>query len=762
MFHFSRKSILVNEEQRAAICRSPTVHQRILASAGSGKTTTLTARIAWLIEEHKVNPSSIVLMTFSRNAARQMKQKIESLIGETKLWAGTFHSLSRALLSQYNSKKLKTLYFVDELVSMGEDWLKTQEGRAWVGTLQYIFVDEFQDINEPQWKMLQRMLHPRARLIVVGDDCQNIYTWRGSHVKYLLELHKDMKDVVDDNLRRNYRSRESIVRCANAVTRRIPTLETKGAMISEKKGGVKPSVHFFYRACDETRWILQTIQDVLKKGKQTIAILSRTNGDLYRIEEEMIKAGLQCRLRDIVDEGETHSARAVIDLVTLHASKGLEWDVVFMVNCNDDVFPSSKKAEALICERRLFYVGVTRAREILHFSYTKDERSLSRFIREIPTHMLLYHGLAKYSLSEMEIKEGKKYLTDIIASLDGDALQQLRMDGSLAWLSRESLRSETIFRNGEVWTLPPWATGEQAADFQRFLRIWVLRYIASLVGTPFRELTVERMLFTLRVYSEDKEFWMSWSQEIMDCLLEFFGDEEAKKAPPSVDYDMMDRWAKSRSLPWTSQDLVRATSLVAKIRGQLRPIRFDRYDLREFRLAHTRYVVPTEWRADVLRSWRQVTDTRVGWKECLVDIWKLGAMALVAKGRNAALYRATSMEEKLSAESLHEYLECLELRLHEWFMEKGIYGICQLFAYEKEDLVETVDIHIENMMTNIGTQDSQDLLMLAMTAWFADDSTENIAIFSPIEGRFSILKLPEDWPQKAEHILETALTSFSS
>lgn len=771
MFHFSRKSIRVNEEQKQAICRPPDSHQRILASAGSGKTTTLTARIAHLIEEHEVPPESIVLMTFSRNAAGQMKQKITDLIGETRVWVGTFHGLSRALLKQFSSDSLKTLYFVDELVSMGEEWLTTEKGRAWVGRLRYIVVDEFQDINQPQWRMLQRMLHPRANLIVVGDDCQNIYTWRGSHVKYILDLHKEIRGIVDDNLRRNYRSRESIIRCANAVMKKIPTLEGKGDMIAEKKGGEKPSVRFFYHVRDETRWILQTITETFKasSGKRpSIAVLSRTNSDLYRIEEEMIQAGISCSLRDVGHE-ESDTEITTVDLVTLHASKGLEWDIVFMVNCNDDVFPSSKKPDAIICERRLFYVGVTRAREILHLSYTKDERSLSRFVREIPSFFLTYYGLAKYTLSDVEITEGKKQLADILSTLDGDALQGLREEGTLSWLSRENLRCESIFKGGEIWKLPSWAMGEQAGDFQRFLRIWILRYIAALMDTSFREPIVEKMLFTLRVYSEDKEFWMTWAQEIMECLHEFFGDEDAKKAPPSVDYDMMDKWARARGLHWTSQDLVRATSLIAKIRGQLRPLRFDSYDLREFRLGHSRYVVPTEWRAIVLRSWRKVADTSIHWKECLVDMWKLGAMSLVAEGRNAALYRATAMEEKLASEDLQEYLECLDMRLHEWFLEKGMYGICQQFEYEKEGFVETVDVHMENMMIKIGSSstgpekaDSQDLLMLAMTAWFSQETMSDIAVLLPLEGRVWILKLPTDWAQKAERILQLALTSSSS
>jgi AAA domain/UvrD-like helicase C-terminal domain len=762
MFHFSKTSIRVNDEQAQAIRRPASVHQRILASAGSGKTTTLTARLAYLIEECNVVPERIVLMTFSRNAAQQMKKRIEGLIGEKQIWAGTFHGLSRALLKKFSPEKLKTLYFVDELVSMGEEWLATSKGREWVGKLSYIVVDEFQDINEIQWRMLQRMLHPGARLIIVGDDCQNIYTWRGSHVKYILELHTQIKGLVDDQLRRNYRSREAIIRVANTVMSRIPTLEWKGSMIAEKAGGEKPQVHFFYRLADETHWILKTIGEYLKiNPKMSIAILSRTNGDLYRVEEEMVQNGMRCRLRDIGVDEISGTGVATVDLVTLHASKGLEWDVVFLVNCNDDVFPSSKKPESIVCERRLFYVGVTRAREILHFSYTRDERALCRFVREIPTQLLIYHGLARYCLSEIEVSEGKHRLKDLIACLDGDNLRDLREDGTLTWLSRENLKSTSIFRAGEVWKLPSWAVGDHLGDFHRFLRIWVLRHIATTTGVTFRESTVERMLFTLRIYSEDRVFWETWAQELTECIHEFFGGEEEARCPPSIDYTMIDAWARKRHLPWEPMDLIRATSIVAKIRGQLRPLRFDTYSLREFRMGPSRYVVPTEWRADVLRSWRRLTDPEISWKECLVDMWKMGAMSLVAEGRNAALYRAQLMSSKLADDELQEYLECLDLRLTEWLSSHiDVIGLSEQFGFK--DYSETIDLHTEKIFWKISDKlETQDLVYLAMVSWFSLIENKSVGIFMPLEGRFYTIDLPSQWAEKAEHLFTSAQTVSS-
>jgi hypothetical protein len=766
---FSKKIIYVNDEQLQAIQRPLRCHQRIIASAGSGKTTTLTARIAYLIEHYGVKPEQIILMTFSRNAAQQMKTRIETLIGPSKLWIGTFHGLSRNLLQQFSPSSLHALYFVDELIGMGEKWLTTEKGRKWVSKLQYVVVDEFQDINSSQWRFLQRLLHPGAYLIIVGDDCQNIYTWRGSHVKYILDLHKEIRGVVDDQLRRNYRSRESIIRAANAVMVRIPTLPWKGSMLAEKKGGEKPHVRFFYRASDETHWIVQDILSRLEENPhQTIAVLSRTNVDLYRLEEEMIQNRLRCRLRDIgVDEESGEGAGPVIDLATLHASKGLEWDCVYMIHCNDENFPSSKHPDQVVCERRLFYVGITRAREHLCLSYIRDERDLCRFIREIPYDFMIYHGLAKYCLSSVDIDEGKRRLRDLLNCLDGDDIQELREQGILSWFTREHLKVSPLFPPGLLWKLPSWASGELSADFQRFLRIWTLRQICVISNLPFRSTEAENLLFTLRIFTEDKEFWSQWVSELEECIFHFFDTEEAAKVPPPIDYGMIESWAIEKGLPWEPRDLIRATSIIAKIRGQLRPLRFDRYKLREFRISPTRYVVPTEWRADVLRSWRKVANLNIPWNECLVDIWKIGALSLVAEGRNAALYRSTSMFANLEDEELHEYLYCLEEALTRWISGITPVGVSVQYTFE-DTFQETVDYQTDTCFWKVGstekdTFNTQDLLYLAMVSWFADSSdTTSIGILMPLEGRIYNLAMPSDWKEKAPLILMMAKASSAS
>jgi hypothetical protein len=767
-FTFPYSTLHLNEEQSQAVLRDPDVHQRIIASAGSGKTTTLTARIAWLILHHNVKPESIVLMTFSRNAAQQMLQRIEQLIGPTKVWAGTFHGLSRNLLSTYDASTLGTLYFVDELIGMGTSWLITPKGRAWVGKLRYVVVDEFQDINAAQWKMVERMLHPGARLLVVGDDAQNIYTWRGSDVKFILDLNKKVSGLVDDQLRINYRSSESIISAANAVMKFIPTLPWKKSMLgSGKLLGHRPDIRFFWRMTDEIRWVLQTVKEIRKENPRlSIAILSRTNLDLFRCEEECLEQNISYRLRDCGKEEEETQDAISVDLVTLHASKGLEWDIVFMIHCNDDVFPSSKRKEDIICERRLFYVAVTRARRHLFLSYNRNERDLSRFIREIPSRLLQYHGLARYCLSEAELQEGIPSLENLIQSLDGNDFLALRSEGLLQWLDLKNIYERNIFPPGEIWTLPRWASKpDLAKDFLRFVRTFMKRFVArQSTEKLYRDPVAERLLFTLRVFSEDRDFWETWRDELLTLIYTKFRGEEAAKVPPPVDYAMMMEWCRSVDIEWTPQQILSATSLVAKIRGQLRPLRFEQYDLNEFTIAPCRFSVPTELRGEILRSWRHVVDMNNDNLTILSHLWRISTLQLVAEGRNAPLYRVHTMNTYLEDMELQEYLTTLETSLETW-MEHAEDWQVGLEIQSEWVQPETVDLFAGGTFWRIAGEDkerisSMKLLLLALTAGFAQKQgiqVHSIGMMYPLEGRCLTLRLPSGWSSLMERILERCL-----
>jgi hypothetical protein len=762
MFHFSKKSIEVNSEQYNAIVRPLDVNQRIIASAGSGKTTTITARIAYLIEYHNIKSNQIILLTFSRNSVIQMKKKLYDLIGENNVWTGTFHGLAKNLLQKYDPKSIQTLYFVDELIGMGEKWLQTYEGRKWVGKIRYIFVDEFQDINLSQWKMILRLHHIGSQLIVVGDDCQNIYTWRGSNVDFILNLEKTIKYLIDDQLHINYRSSENIIQVANSIMKHIPTLPWKHTMVPHQPKYMNPNVHFFYRFIDETNWIIKHIQKSLEINPNvSIAIMSRMNNDLYRFEEEFIIKNISYRLFDIGIEISENSTKNInsVDLVTIHSSKGLEWDIVYLVHMNDDIFPSNKKKEDIINERRLFYVAVTRARKELYFTYNNDERNLSRFIREIPNTLLTYHGLAKYMLSEFELGKSKKRLSDILGCLNTEDISILRQEKYLDWFSTDQLIVSSLYPADMYWKKPIWITNETLPDFQRFLNIWLKRHLSSLANISYRDPSSEKLIFTLRIFTEDFEFFNLWKDQITYLVNTCFGCIPKNTDIPNIDYKMLENWSKINNIEWTPKDIVNATSIMGKIRGQLRPLRFYTYDIKEFNIGTSRFVVPIQWRGEVLESWRKIVDKTISWKDCLVDIWKIGALKLVAEGRNVAMYRSSRIKEYLEDKEFIKFLECVEEHTSMWFSEKNIIGT-SVYVENEYGIQDIFDLQTDSSLYNIGgiRFESSDLLRLAIGSTFLENYPDKIGIFIPLDGKLFTLKLPNNIKEISNHILSIALS----
>ena len=97
IIEFSKGSVQLNEEQYRVVTSPINENQRILASAGSGKTTTITARIAYLVEEYGIDPKEILLVTFSRAASQEMIHRVHKLIGQVQMYAGTFHGICALL-----------------------------------------------------------------------------------------------------------------------------------------------------------------------------------------------------------------------------------------------------------------------------------------------------------------------------------------------------------------------------------------------------------------------------------------------------------------------------------------------------------------------------------------------------------------------------------------------------------------------------------------------------------------------------------------
>jgi hypothetical protein len=692
ILEFSNGTATLNEEQYKVVTSPLSENQRILASAGSGKTTTITARIAYLVEFYDIDPSKILLVTFSRAAAQEMIHRVRHLIGPVNMYAGTFHALSAQILRDMAPKMLVDQPFIDELPYRLVKWLETDRAKKWVERFRTIIVDEFQDINDIQWQLLKGFYHRWATMTIVGDDAQNIYTWRGSSVDYILNFHNEIKAInqnpysklEDYQLCMNYRSTEAIVTIANSIMRFIPTLPFKEKMVANMKGGRKPEVHFFFRAADEYDWIVSSLDKFLKQSTNqfTFAVVSRYNHDLFKIEERLHLKGIPYNLCTNYDPERAKQHNKRITLATIHASKGLEWDIVFFMNLHDDVFPSRKSDEEIVSERRLFYVATTRAKKGLYMTYSRHERSLSRFVREIPRPFLKFHNIASFKLSTNEASSSMMSVEDMIRGFDGADWNELREKNYVPTI--KNIKTESIYQFGQIFSMPEWVRQCDARETWLEMLRWIALRECAIYQNKLDELCtpeVNEALLTLRVYREDMEFWEQYEAELEHLIHKFL---KHTLKMPAVEYHQLDGYVKLklRHLNWSVQDLTKALMIIAKIRGQLRPLRHHGFDLNEFNFGLVRNSVPTELRPEVLGSWHKILDKKNKTHDILGDIWRIASIKSVIEGRNIPLYQYSTVFPHLFQQEQQDITKAIELAIPMWIVTQENPSFNFLFEIE--------------------------------------------------------------------------------
>jgi len=348
-----------------------------------------------------------------------------------------------------------------------------------------------------------------------------------------------------------------------------------------------------------------------------------------------------------------------------------------------------------------------------------------------------------------------------LGSLTTEDITNLRLQGYLDWFHTDKLVVNSLYPIDMFWKKPSWITNETIADFQRFLNVWLKRHFSYLANIHYKDPSSEKLIFTLRIYTEDFEFWNNNKEHIRTLVDTYFGRIPKGLDIPNIDYAMLEEWSQYYNVYWSSKEIVNAISILGKIRGQLRPLRFYNYDIQEFNIGLSRFVVPIQWRGEVLNSWRKVADSTIHWKDCLVDIWKIGALGLVAEGRNVAMYRTSSIKHHLEDPEFHNFLESVERSTSIWFSEKKQTLIGTSIYIESEDgIQDSFDIQTDISLYNIGgiRFDSSDLLRLAIGSSFLEEAIDSIGIFIPLDGKLFTLKLPENIKEIANHILQIALS----
>ena len=564
----------------------------IAAGAGSGKTKTLTARLANIIKTG-ATPESIVAITFTNKAAKEMRERIENCkipacrqagkIGN--LFVGTFHSFGARILKkeaklagrmsyftifdsddslslikkitkaldisrdQYNPMALQSKIsqmkdefldpsefdrtaalvfkkYEDELVKNNAfdfDDLIEKPVRIFQNhpevlakyqkQFRYILVDEYQDINTAQYRLIRLLAENHRNLSVVGDDQQAIYSFRGADFRNFLNFARDWPDAKIIKLEQNYRSTGTIISAASQLISNNK-LQTPKTLWTENPAGNSIKVVKAPDAETEASWIASEIARPPVR-RENCAVLYRTNAQSRAVEQALIFANLPYKIfgglkfyerkeikdlmsglrlahnpKDTISEErikknfnkkiaavlidelprlgknlgvlelinffivnadyleyleknynnyqerienvnelihfasefktlEEFLERAAllqsadnpknsplfaynsppVNLMSIHLSKGLEFDNVFIIGMEEGLFPHSRSlmdGNQLEEERRLAYVGITRAKEILYLTYANSRLYFgerlsnppSRFIMDIPENLI--------------------------------------------------------------------------------------------------------------------------------------------------------------------------------------------------------------------------------------------------------------------------------------------------------------------------------------------------------------------------------------
>ncbi len=344
----------------------------ILAGAGSGKTTTIVSRLAYLIEVVGIPASNTLTLTFTNKAAKEMKERslamIENiayppllctfhkfgllflkfnihLIGRannfvvidtddkkriikkinselpTPLIASEISRYKNSLLSPDDAYKQTELFNykqIAEVYAEYEKYLKENNlvdfddliaityrlldenpelAKATSERYKYIMIDEYQDTNELQLKLLQKLCTSHNNLCVVGDDDQSIYGWRGANIRNIIEFDKDFNGATVFKLEENYRSRSPILKVANALIEHNRSRLGK-KLIATRGSGEDVTILNSNDENEEARKIAQNIQKLLDAGvhAKEIAVLYRVNVLSRSIEEGLNRSGINYRL----------------------------------------------------------------------------------------------------------------------------------------------------------------------------------------------------------------------------------------------------------------------------------------------------------------------------------------------------------------------------------------------------------------------------------------------------------------------------------
>ena len=258
------------------------------------------------------------------------------------------------------------------------------EARHW--KFKDLFVDEFQDVNPLQFALLQAWLGSGSSLTVVGDPCQAIYSWNGADARFLNDFEQYFPNSQTVILKDNFRSSPEILALSSSILPMMERLDPK------MQSGRLPTIRAELDEHEEARSVARLVKE-LAIGDIDLsdqAVLVRTHAQIPPIVEAFQEQEIKFTVASDRESGAGRDDG--VQILTLHAAKGLEWRIVHLCGVEEGFHPiaHANTELALEEERRLFFVGLTRAEEQLHISWarnralgSKRSRKPSMYIREL-------------------------------------------------------------------------------------------------------------------------------------------------------------------------------------------------------------------------------------------------------------------------------------------------------------------------------------------------------------------------------------------
>ena len=177
----------------------------------------------------------------------------------------------------------------DDLLIKTVELLQTNESilKFWSNKFQFIMVDEYQDTNFVQYKLVELLGSNNKNVCVVGDSDQSIYAFRGADIRNIIEFEKDFSDATVIQLDKNYRSSKKILNLANSVISNNPRKIEKN-LWTDNEDGLDISSFRFRSEKDEARWVAEEVKNLIDSSKENeVAIFYRTNSQSRLFEEEL-------------------------------------------------------------------------------------------------------------------------------------------------------------------------------------------------------------------------------------------------------------------------------------------------------------------------------------------------------------------------------------------------------------------------------------------------------------------------------------------